>query len=96
MHDSFSLLTLAEQPQAFVLVSFIKPILGLAVFIFYMRLISTKLEPDIRFFHFNIAGWNGAFLGAAVASIGAIVFINLAKSSDQVTSNSFIVKPPSP
>ena len=75
MNDSFSLLTLAEQPQAFVLVSFIKPILGLAVFILYMRLISTKLEPDIRFFHFNVAGWNGAFLGTAVVSIGAIVFI---------------------
>ena len=75
MHDSFLTLTLAEQAQAFVLVSFIKPILGLAVFIFYMRLISTKLEPDIRFFHFNVAGWNGGFLAAGFASIVALVFI---------------------
>lgn len=75
MHDSFLIFTLAEQAQAFVLVSFIKPIIGLAAFVYYMRLISTKLEPDLRFFHFNVPGWNGGFLGAALASIAALVFI---------------------
>ena len=75
MHDLFAPLTFASQADSFVLVSFIKPLLAMAVLVAYLRFIGIYLEKDLRYFHFNVVGWNGAFLGTACAALVAILAI---------------------
>lgn len=75
MHDSFVPMTLASQADSFVLVSFIKPILAMALLVVYLRVIGTVLEPDLRHFHFNVIGWNSTFLGTACVSLVALLLI---------------------
>jgi type II secretory ATPase GspE/PulE/Tfp pilus assembly ATPase PilB-like protein len=75
MHDTTLSLILAAQADSFVLVSFIKPILALAVLSVYLRVVSSKIEPDARMFHLNVTGWNGGFLGTACLSIVAVLMI---------------------
>ena len=75
MHDLHLMPTLAATADPMVLVSFIKPALYLAVLVYYLRVISSILEPDLRKALFNVAGWNGAFLGSAAAAMVAGVLI---------------------
>ena len=75
MHDTFAAITLASQADAFVLVSFIKPLLAMAVLVAYLRVLGTVLEPDLRLFHFNVSAWNSAFLGTACVAIVAVLII---------------------
>jgi hypothetical protein len=67
--------TLAAQADTAFLMSVVKPVLLVASIIPYAWVVSSKLEPDTRYFHFNVALWNGLFLGAGIAALAAVVLI---------------------
>ncbi|MGA0174385.1 MAG: hypothetical protein ACO3NL_12185, partial [Phycisphaerales bacterium] len=70
--SSASLLsTLAATADSALLLSVVKPVLLVASIIPYAWVVSSKLEPDTRYFHFNVALWNGLFLGAGIAALAA-------------------------
>jgi general secretion pathway protein E len=73
MHEPVTFL--AATASALNLVDFIKPVLALIAVGVYLRIISSKLEKDLRYFNFNVAGWNAGFLIAAVAGFGAMLAI---------------------
>ena len=75
MHDSFVPLTLASQADAFVLVSFIKPLLAMAVLVAYLRVLGTIMEPDLRFYHFNVPAWNITFITTSCVALVAVLAI---------------------
>ena len=75
MHDPVALL--AATASSLNLVDFIKPILMLIPLGVYLRLVSSNLEKDVRFFNHNVALWNGIFLGSACLALAAAVFIPL-------------------
>ncbi|MEY3025426.1 MAG: putative type pilus assembly protein PilB [Planctomycetota bacterium] len=63
--------TLAE---AQILMSIAKPILTVALFVAYMRYVA-KFEFDARRFNLPVLALNSIFVGVALASLAAIVFI---------------------
>ncbi len=68
MYHDLSILFLAEQITA-LLESPYKPILFILPFIPWAWLISSKLEKDARYFHFNAVMWNSVFLGTGAAAL---------------------------
>ncbi|MGA1393551.1 MAG: hypothetical protein ACO38W_10390, partial [Phycisphaerales bacterium] len=74
--SSASLLsTLAATADTALLLSVVKPVLLVASIIPYAWVVSSRLEPDTRYFHFNVALWNGIFLASGIAALGAMVLI---------------------
>ncbi len=69
-----NLLILAKADSA-ILVGFIQPILMVLTFIPWAWLVSTHLEKDAKYYHFNWQAWNSTHLGAAAAALLAMVFI---------------------
>lgn len=68
-------ITLAAQADTAFLMSVVKPVLLVASIIPYAWVVSSRLEPDTRYFHFNVALWNGLFLAAGIAALAAMVLI---------------------
>ncbi len=66
---------LAAQADVAMLMSVVKPVLLLATILPYAWVVSSKLEADTRYFHFNVVLWNSIFLGAGIAALAAVVFI---------------------
>jgi general secretion pathway protein E len=74
--SSASLLsTLAATADTALLLSVVKPVLLVASIIPYAWVVSSRLESDTRYFHFNVALWNGIFLASGIAALGAMVLI---------------------
>ncbi|MCP4834376.1 MAG: Flp pilus assembly complex ATPase component [Phycisphaera sp.] len=73
MHDPVALF--AVNASALNLVDPFKPVLFLIPLLVYMRLISTTIEKDLRFFNHNVAMWNGIFLASACGAMAAAIFI---------------------
>lgn len=69
------LTTLAASADAAILLSVVKPVLLLAAVVPYAWVVSSRLEPDTRYFHFNVALWNGIFLAAGIAALAAAIFV---------------------
>jgi len=61
--------------EANVLVDWIKPILMVLPFLPWGWLVTTKLEPDARYFHLNYHGWNAAHVAAAILAVVALLAI---------------------
>jgi type II secretory ATPase GspE/PulE/Tfp pilus assembly ATPase PilB-like protein len=61
--------------SATVTLSLWKLILIIAPFVFWAWLVSTKLDKDARFYHFNHAMWNGIQMGAAVLALAVMLLI---------------------
>ncbi|MGA0286042.1 MAG: GspE/PulE family protein [Phycisphaerales bacterium] len=66
---------LAATADAAFLASFIKPVLLLASFLPFAWVISSRLEPDARINRMNVAAWNAAFVGTAIAALAAALLI---------------------
>jgi type II secretory ATPase GspE/PulE/Tfp pilus assembly ATPase PilB-like protein len=73
MHDTVTFL--AATASALNLVDFVKPVLALVAIGFYLRLIGSKLEKDLRYFNFNVAAWNAGFLVSAMVGFGVMLMI---------------------
>jgi general secretion pathway protein E len=73
MHDPVTLL--AATASALNLVDFVKPVIALIALGVYLRVISSTLEKDLRYFNFNVAAWNAGFLVAALAGFGTMLAI---------------------
>jgi len=57
------------------LVDWLKPILLLATVLPWAWLVSSRLEPDARYFHLNYHGWNLAYLAALMVAVVAVLLI---------------------
>ena len=75
MHDPVALL--AANASTLNLVDFIKPLVMLVVLGVYLRLISSVLEKDLRYFNHNVAVWNIAFLVTGCIALAAVLTIPL-------------------
>ena len=67
----------AANASALNLVDFIKPLVMLVVLGVYLRLISSVLEKDLRFFNHNVALWNITFLVCGCLALVAVLMIPL-------------------
>ncbi|HMN96942.1 MAG TPA: ATPase, T2SS/T4P/T4SS family [Phycisphaerales bacterium] len=61
--------------EAAILVDPIKAVLVLAAFIPWAWLISSRLEPDARYFHLNYHRWNGIHMAGGAAALIAVLAI---------------------
>jgi len=57
------------------LVDWLKPVLLLATILPWAWLISSRLEPDARYFHLNYHGWNAAYVAAGIVALIAVLTI---------------------
>jgi len=73
--DLLPSLVLAAQPDAVLLLSVVKPALLLATFIPYGWVVSSKLEADARYFHFNVVMWNSVFLATAAIPLAVALLV---------------------
>ncbi|MBC01908.1 MAG: hypothetical protein CMJ34_01205 [Phycisphaerae bacterium] len=75
MNDPVALL--AANAPALNLVDFIKPVLFAIPLLVYLRVISSSIEKDMRYFNHNVALWNSIFLVTACLALAAGLFIPL-------------------
>lgn len=73
--DLLPSLVLAVQPDAVLLLSVVKPVLLLATFIPYGWVVSSRLEADARYFHFNVVMWNSVFLATAAIALAVALLV---------------------
>ncbi|MHC4107455.1 MAG: GspE/PulE family protein [Planctomycetota bacterium] len=66
---------LLAQATSAVLVSWWKMLLIFIPFLPWAWIISSKLDKDARFFHFDHRLWNGIHLAAGVAALAAMLFV---------------------
>jgi type II secretory ATPase GspE/PulE/Tfp pilus assembly ATPase PilB-like protein len=74
MHDPILLTAPSLLAEGMILLSIAKPILLLATFVAYARFVA-RFEMDARNFTLPVAGWNLAYIGAAVAALAAALLI---------------------
>ncbi len=67
--------TILAAADAAMLMSVVKPVLLVATLVPFGWAVSSKLEPDARYYNLNVPLWNGIFLAAAVLGFGAMVAI---------------------
>lgn len=70
-----SLLPLLAAADAAVLLSVVKPVLVIATLLPYGWAVSSRLEPDARYFNLNVALWNGLFIASAAIAFAAMLLV---------------------
>ena len=73
MHDHVTFL--AANASALNLVDFVKPVLALIALGFYLRVIASRIEKDLRYFNHNVVAWNTTFLVCGVGGFAAMLAI---------------------
>ncbi len=67
--------TLLAEVSSELLLNPIKPVLVVLTVIPWAWLVSSRLEKDVRYFHFASARWNGAFIAGGIAALLAVLLI---------------------
>lgn len=67
--------TLLAEVSSELLLNPIKPVLVVLTVIPWAWLVSSRLEKDVRYFHFASARWNSAFIAGGIAALLAVLLI---------------------